>query len=162
VSEQRDTTGVREDVRALMAAARAVVDGYERHIARSLAQVRAMIREAERWTDEGGAVPASAQRYSGLAVAFDLPCRCAGRNVCRVCRALRCIEVEYTTAIEFEVAPLTAFRWMAGAQRSDLPSALAELGETLRRVSDHLGATEAIMSVAYAVAGCSENSRQVA
>jgi hypothetical protein len=161
MSDTISTTDPRDDVRALMAAARAVVDGYERHIARGIARTREMIRTAERWADEGGAVPPMAQRYAELARAFEMRCRCGGKRRCKICRALSSIITEYSTSIDLEIAALTAFRWIAG-ERPDLPEALDELSETLQRVTNHLDATATIMNTAYAVAGCDDDGRQVA
>jgi hypothetical protein len=160
MSESVDTTDPRDDLQALLAAARVVVAGYERHIARGIARTREMIRTAERWADEGGAVPPMARRYAELARAFEMRCRCGGKRRCKICRSLSSIITEYSTSIDLEVAALTAFRWIAG-ERPDLPAALEELRETLQRVTNHLDATATIMATAYAVAGC-DDGRQVA
>lgn len=151
MSDRVDSTELRRDVQSLLAAASSIVDGYERHIAAGVAQVRALLSEAERWAEEGGNAPPVAQRYAQLAPAYSTACRCHLSGRCGVCKALKALAREFSTAIELEVAALTAFEWMSEQSQPNLEAALDDLADVLMRLTHNAHVTKSIMRSARAV-----------
>jgi hypothetical protein len=150
MSDRVNSTEARSSVQALLTAAAHVVGGYERHIAAGVAQVRALLSEAQRWVDEGGDVPPVAARYAQLSLAYNSVCRCRVSGRCGVCKTLKTLAREFSTPIELEVAALTAFDWMTG-QQPDFEAAMQDLGDARQRLTNNTRATKSIMSSARAV-----------
>jgi hypothetical protein len=70
---------------------------------------------------------------------------------CSVCKALKTLARDFSTAIQLEVAALTAFEWLAGLAQPNLDAAMEDLADVLLRLTNNTRATKSIMSSARAV-----------